>query len=495
MPHSCDTVPFDSRPETLRVLHRSQASPQPALGPQGARLRASDADPGRRHSAGAGRARRAGLRHDRQRQDRGVPAADPAPADRASRAARRARWCSRRRASWRRRSSRTCNDLAVHTPITGGRGLRRRRHGAAGARLPQRRRRDHRHAGPAARSLPQAVRASSPGSSSWCSTRPTACSTWASCPTSAASSSTCRPSGRRCSSAPRCPRPIAGLTREMLHDAGDHQPRARVGAGDRHHAGGLSGGAGPQVGAARRPAQARRHGARRWSSRAPSTAPTGCRSTSSARASRPRASTATARRRSAPRRWPASRAASTACSSPPTSRRAASTSRQLGHVVNFDVPEGAGRLHPPRRPHRRAPRPPARPSPSSRPTRSRTCAHIERAVGKALPRVTVPDFDYFAQPTERFEVPIAERLAAMHGRKPMPRGRGRAKRPAAGGHRGARPASRGSSGGASGSHHGASGAHHGASGAHGGSPGARPAAPRTGGGGMWDRGRRPRRGR
>ena len=36
------------------------------------------------------------------------------------------------------------NDLAVHTPLTGARGLRRRRHGAAGARVPQRRRRHRR---------------------------------------------------------------------------------------------------------------------------------------------------------------------------------------------------------------------------------------------------------------------------------------------------------------------------------------------------------------
>ena len=56
------------------------------------------------------------------------------------------------------------------------------------------------------------------------------------------------------------------------------------------------------------------------------------------RASRSNAFTATDRRRSGPKRSPASRAASIACSWPPTSRRAASTSTALGHVVNFDVP-------------------------------------------------------------------------------------------------------------------------------------------------------------
>ena len=88
-------------------------------------------------------------------------------------------------------------------------GLRRRRHGAAGARLPQRRRR-HRRARPAACSITSArPTRSSPGSSSSCSTKPTACSTWASCPTSAACCGTSRRSGRRSSSARPCRAPIA----------------------------------------------------------------------------------------------------------------------------------------------------------------------------------------------------------------------------------------------------------------------------------------------
>ncbi len=42
---------------------------------------------------------------------------------------------------------------------------------------------------------------------------------------------------------------------------------------------------------------------------------------------------------------------------------------------------------------------------------------IERAVGKRLPRVTVPGFAYDAAPAERFEVPIGERIAAIRARK------------------------------------------------------------------------------
>jgi len=43
---------------------------------------------------------------------------------------------------------------------------------------------------------------------------------------------------------------------------------------------------------------------------------------------------------------------------------------------------------------------------------------IERAIGKRLPRVTVPGFDYRAAPAERLEVPIAERFAAARARRP-----------------------------------------------------------------------------
>ena len=50
------------------------------------------------------------------------------------------------------------------------------------------------------------------------------------------------------------PREIATLAREMLREPGHHQPRAEVGAGHRHHAGGLPGGPRIEVGAAGRTA-------------------------------------------------------------------------------------------------------------------------------------------------------------------------------------------------------------------------------------------------
>jgi ATP-dependent RNA helicase RhlE len=52
---------------------------------------------------------------------------------------------------------------------------------------------------------------------------------------------------------------------------------------------------------------------------------------------------------------------------------------------------------------------------------------IERAIGKRLPRVTVPGFDYRAAPAERLEVPLAERIAAIRARKAQDRARAKEK--------------------------------------------------------------------
>jgi ATP-dependent RNA helicase RhlE len=52
---------------------------------------------------------------------------------------------------------------------------------------------------------------------------------------------------------------------------------------------------------------------------------------------------------------------------------------------------------------------------------------IEKAIGKRLPRVTVPGFDYAKAPAERFEVPLAERIAAIRARKAEERRRSKEK--------------------------------------------------------------------
>ena len=52
---------------------------------------------------------------------------------------------------------------------------------------------------------------------------------------------------------------------------------------------------------------------------------------------------------------------------------------------------------------------------------------IERAIGKGLLRVTLPDFDYRARPQARLEIPLAERITAIRTRKAEERTRAKAK--------------------------------------------------------------------
>jgi ATP-dependent RNA helicase RhlE len=54
-------------------------------------------------------------------------------------------------------------------------------------------------------------------------------------------------------------------------------------------------------------------------------------------------------------------------------------------------------------------------------------AAIERAIGRRLPRITVAGFDYSKAPAERFEVPIAERIAQIRARKAEERKRAKEK--------------------------------------------------------------------
>ncbi len=54
--------------------------------------------------------------------------------------------------------------------------------------------------------------------------------------------------------------------------------------------------------------------------------------------------------------------------------------------------------------------------------------NIERAVGKRLPRVILPDFDYGAAPEGKLEIPIGERIAAIRAKKADDRARSAAKK-------------------------------------------------------------------
>ena len=98
----------------------------------------------------------------------------------------------------------------------------------------------------------------------------------------------------------------------------------------------------------------------------------------------------------------------------------------LGHVVNFDVPKVADDYI-----HRvgRTGRAEAVGDAFTfvAPDEENDIRSIERAIGKRLPRVTLPDFDYNAQPAGKFEVPLADRIAAIRARKADDRARSKAK--------------------------------------------------------------------
>jgi ATP-dependent RNA helicase RhlE len=98
---------------------------------------------------------------------------------------------------------------------------------------------------------------------------------------------------------------------------------------------------------------------------------------------------------------------------------------ELGHVVNFDVPAA-----PEDYVHRvgRTARAGATGDAFTfvAPGEEAELGRIERAVGRRIPRVMMPDFDYGARPKGRLEVPLSERLAAS--RRPGTRHRGRGRR-------------------------------------------------------------------
>jgi ATP-dependent RNA helicase RhlE len=98
---------------------------------------------------------------------------------------------------------------------------------------------------------------------------------------------------------------------------------------------------------------------------------------------------------------------------------------ELGHVVNFDVP-----LVPDDYIHRvgRTARAEATGDAFTfvAPEEEGELRGIERAIGRRLPRVTVPDFDYSARPEARLEVPLAERIAQIRARKAEDRERAKA---------------------------------------------------------------------
>ena len=98
----------------------------------------------------------------------------------------------------------------------------------------------------------------------------------------------------------------------------------------------------------------------------------------------------------------------------------------LGHVVNFDVPPAPeDYIHRVGRTGRAEMSGEAFTFVS--PEEEAELRDIERAVGRRLPRVTVPDFDYTARPQQKLEIPHGERIAAIRARKAQERARSAAK--------------------------------------------------------------------
>ena len=88
----------------------------------------------------------------------------------------------------------------------------------------------------------------------------------------------------------------------------------------------------------------------------------------------------------------------------------------LGHVVNFDVPQASDDYI-----HRvgRTGRAEATGDAFTlmAPEEEAELRQIEQAIGKRLPRVTVPDFDYQARSAVRLEVPLKERIQKIRADK------------------------------------------------------------------------------
>jgi ATP-dependent RNA helicase RhlE len=98
----------------------------------------------------------------------------------------------------------------------------------------------------------------------------------------------------------------------------------------------------------------------------------------------------------------------------------------LGHVVNFDVPQAPDDyIHRVGRTARAGEVGEA--FTFVAPDERGDLQAIEKAIGKRLPQITLPDFDYNARPEGRLEVPIKDRIAAIRARKAEERGRARAK--------------------------------------------------------------------
>ena len=96
----------------------------------------------------------------------------------------------------------------------------------------------------------------------------------------------------------------------------------------------------------------------------------------------------------------------------------------LSHVVNFDVPNSPDDYV-----HRVGRTARAEATGDAfvfvAPEEEGQLRDIERTLGKRLPRVILPGFDYTKRPAEKLEIPLGRRLAEIRSRRPQGPGRGR----------------------------------------------------------------------
>src|SRR6478672_6678941 len=98
----------------------------------------------------------------------------------------------------------------------------------------------------------------------------------------------------------------------------------------------------------------------------------------------------------------------------------------LGHVVNFDVPVAPDDyIHRVGRTARAGEIGDA--FTFVAPDEQNDLRAIEKAIGKRLPQITIPDFDYNAQPATKLEIPIKDRIAKIREQRAKERARAKAK--------------------------------------------------------------------
>ena len=197
---------------------------------------------------------------------------------------------------------------------------------------------------------------------------------------------------------------------------GDDPAAADSGAGRRHHAGRLPGAAGAEAAARRASADARHDdaGAGLHAHQAPRQparrVPRRARHQDGAH---PRQSLAGAAHRGAGR---IQERHLSACSSRPTSPPAASTSRRSA-TSSISTCRWCPTTTSTASAAPVAPRCTGEAFTFVSPQEENELQAIERVIGRRLPRVTVPDFDYAARPQPKLEVPLAQRIAEIRARK------------------------------------------------------------------------------